>query len=237
MGKKQMSSFQPEPLDLVIAIIATFGLPILSWYIYTAIGALPVLVIYYGIFCIGVRKWRYGNTGYEIEEGSIIGQFKGYVTIPFIIALVAQIGLIIDSWIVVERVTNSTLVGFLGTLLLWAPINAFSEQLSWLYVFESFSEFWDEKTKRWLGIAIGVLLYVTYIGLIHALFWGRFLLGSASVSPFTEIFFVLQFVVSLCYLIIYRQSRSMWPIGIIHFLLNFTSVLFSGYSMLPYLIR
>jgi len=235
--EKKMSQLQPEPIDLVIAIIAALGLPVLSWYLYTAIGALPVLIIYYGIFCIGVRKWRYGNTGYEVKKGSIISQFRTYATIPFIIALMAQIGLIIDSWIIVERVSNSTLLGFLGTLLLWAPINAFSEQLSWLYVFESFSEFWDEKMKRGIGTAIGVLLYVTYIGLIHALFWGRFLLGSANVSPFTEIFFLLQFVVSLCYLIIYKQSKSMWPIGIIHFLLNFTSVLFSGYSMLPYLIR
>ncbi|MFO7836387.1 MAG: hypothetical protein R6V83_07025 [Candidatus Thorarchaeota archaeon] len=237
MENEQRSDFRPEPLDLVIAIIAAFGLPIFSGYLYATMGALPVLVIYYGVFCIGLRKWRYGNLGYKLEKGSIIEQFKGYTTKPFIIALVAQIGLVIDSWIVVEHVTNSTLLGFLGTLLLWAPINAFSEQLSWLYVFESFSEFSDEKTKRRIGTAIGILLYVAYIGLIHALFWGRFLLGSVIISPFTEIFFILQFVVSLCYLAIYRQSRSMWPIGLIHFLLNFTSVLFSGYSMVPYLIR
>jgi hypothetical protein len=85
-------------------------------------------------------------------------------------------------------------------------------------------------------VFIGGALYIALIGLIHALFWGKFLLGSSYMFPFTQLFIIIQFIMPIGYIFLYRRTGSMWPIGIIHLYLNITGVLFSGYSILPYLL-
>ena len=142
----------------------------------------------------------------------------------------------ITSWFTLIRIDPLNPVGWILTLTIWAPMNAFSEQLIWLYTFDSFAEFYKEGRKRSAMILIGGGLYIALIGLIHALFWGKFLLESSYVFGFTQVFFIIQFIMPIGYVFLYRGTGSMWPVGIIHLLLNVTGVLFSGYSILPYLV-
>ncbi|MBE0527235.1 MAG: hypothetical protein IH631_09850 [Candidatus Thorarchaeota archaeon] len=143
---------------------------------------------------------------------------------------------VISSWFTLVRKGIVDPIGWILTLVIWAPINAFAEQLIWLYTFDSFAEYYKEGRKRSSMMVIGGLLYITLIGIIHALFWAKFLLESNYVFLFTEVFFIIQFIMPIGYIFLYRRTGSMWPIGIIHLFLNLTGILFSGYSIIPYLL-
>jgi hypothetical protein len=147
-----------------------------------------------------------------------------------------QTVLVIISWFTLVRTTPLDPIGWILTLVIWVPINAFSEQLIWLYTFDSFAEYYREGSKRSVMVFLGGALYIALIGLIHALFWGKFLLESNYVFLFTEVFFITQLIVPIGYIFLYRRTGSMWPLGIIHAYLNLTGVLFSGYSIFPYLL-
>lgn len=232
---KPLDNYSPTALDLVLSVLAALAMPVACSILYPFVGAFGSLILYYGLFCFFIVKCRRGRLGYELEKGSILQQFRGYVSRTFLLVMGAQLILVLNSYFILERVTPIDPIGFLLTLALWAPINAFAEQLIWMYVFDSYADFYKEGPRRTILIVIGILLYVALIGLIHALFWSQFLLESAPISPFSQIFFALQFVVSFGYIFLYRESESMWPLGIIHLILNVTGIIFSGYSILPYL--
>ena len=88
-----------------------------------------------------------------------------------------------------------TLAGVLLTAIIWAPVNAASEQLLWIYIFES----WDlypldrhqNYIRRWGYRAVGLLFFSTFVGLIHTMFWLNFLHTVDS-----EIIFGLLFVLT-----------------------------------------
>ena len=52
-------------------------------------------------------------------------------------------------------------------------LNAAFEQLSWFYVLDAWRDRWRDGPRRWVGL--GVLLLLVLAGLIHALFWAKFL--------------------------------------------------------------
>ena len=194
------------------------------------------MAMYYGLFAILIVRWRKGSLNYELEKGNLRNQFRGYMTPLFFVLFALQGVLVITSWFTLIRYSIIDPVGWILTLLIWAPMNAFSEQLIWLYTFDSFAEYYKEGRRRSAMIIVGGILYLALIGLIHALFWGKFLLGSNYVFLFTELFFIIQFIIPIGYIFLYRRTGSMWPVGIIHLLLNVTGVLFSGYSIVPYLL-
>ena len=229
-------NFQPTYLDLVIAAIAAIGLPLAAGFIFNATGALIPLIIYYGVFCWGIVRWRRGALGYELNRGALRKQFAGYLSSIFVIILILQLILVGFEFITVQRVSDFNLLGFIITLVVWPPLNAFSEQLIWIYTFDSYAEFFKEGPKRKAMIAIGGILYITLISLIHLLFWILFLPEGQYVFPFSELFVPIQTVIAIGYIFLYRRAKSMWPLGIIHVLINITSIALSGYSILPFLL-
>lgn len=228
-------SFEPDRADLAIALFAALGMPLLLRYVYDLTGALLPLFVYYVVFCWGIVRWRRGRLDYRAERLTTRSQLRGLFTRLFFVLLSLQVVLVVASWVTLIRFFPVDTFGWVTTLAIWAPINAFAEQLIWLYVFDAYALCFKSGRGRTAMIGIGTLLYLTLIGLIHAVFWGEFLLGSAYVFPWTETFFLIQFIIPIGYVFLYRQTRSMWPIAIIHLLLDFTGVLFSGYSILPYL--
>lgn len=228
--------YHPKVVDLVLAGIAALLMPVIAGYLFDLTGALIPMAIYYGLFAILIVRWRKGSLDYAIQWGSVKEQFRGYLTPLFISLFSLQGLLVITSWFTLIRVDPLNPIGWILTLAIWAPINAFSEQLIWLYTFDSFAEFYKEGRRRSIMVFIGGGLYIALIGLIHALFWGKFLLESNYIFGFTQVFFLIQFIMPIGYVFLYRRTGSMWPIGIIHLFLNVTGVLFSGYSILPHLI-
>jgi len=229
-------NFQPTYLDLVLATLAAIGLPFAAAFLFIATGALIPLILYYGVFCVGVVRWRRGALGYEANRGELRKQFTSYVSSIFIVLLTLQLILVGFEFITVQQVSGFNLLGFILTLVIWAPVNAFSEQLIWIYTFDSYAEFFNEGPKRKVMIVIGGLLYVVLISLIHVLFWILVLPEGQYVFPFSELFVPIQTVISVGYIFLYRKSKSMWPLGIIHVLINITAIALSGYSMLPVLL-
>lgn len=229
-------NYNPKSLDLILAIVSAILMPLVVGYLFDITGALIPMAIYYGLFAVLLVKWRKGSLNYEIQRGNLRTQFRSYITPLFMALFLLQGILVITSWFTLVRTGFLDPFGWFLTLIIWAPINAFAEQLIWLYSFDSFAEFYKAGRKRSLMIFIGGGLYITLIGMIHALFWGKFLLGSTYVFLFTEVFFLIQFIMPIGYIFLYRRTGSMWPIGIIHLFLNLTGVLFSGYSIIPYLL-
>jgi hypothetical protein len=229
-------TYRPTRLDLVLAALAAIGLPILAGYLYDLVGALIPMVIYYGLFAVVIVRWRRGSLGYEIHRGDLMSQFRRYVTPLFGVLFLLQSILVVTSWFTLVRIEPLDPLGWILTLAIWTPANAFSEQLIWLYAFDSFAEYYKGGRKRQIMVFIGGGLYIALIGMIHALFWGKFLLESNYVFLATQVFFIIQFLMPLGYIFIYRRTGSMWPVAIIHLWLNLTGVLFSGYSILPYLL-
>jgi hypothetical protein len=229
-------NFQPTYLDLVLATLAALGLPFAAGYLFNTTGALIPLILYYGVFCVVIVKWRRGALGYEINRGEIRKQFTGYVSSIFIVLLTLQLVLVGFEFITFERVSDFNLLGFIITLVIWAPVNAFSEQLIWIYTFDSYAEFFKEDPKRKVMIGIGSLMYVALISLIHLLFWILVLPEGQSIFPFSALFILIQTMIAIGYIFLYRKSKSMWPLGIIHVLINITAIGLSGYSMLPVLL-
>jgi hypothetical protein len=229
-------NFQPTYVDLVLAAFAAIGLPFAAAFLFNATGALVPLILYYGVFCWAIVKWRRGVVGYEINRGDIRKQFASYVSSIFVIILILQLILVGFEFVTLQRVSDFNLLGFIITLVVWAPVNAFSEQLIWIYAFDSFAEFFKEGPKRKVMIALGGLLYITLISLIHLLFWILVLPEGQYVFPFSELFVPIQTVISIGYIFLYRKSESMWPLGIIHVLINVAAIALSGYSILPVLL-
>ncbi len=228
--------YQPKSLDLILAITSALVLPLVAGYLFDFTGALIPMFIYYGIFAILIVRWRRGSLDYKFQRGKIREQFRSYATPLFGVLFILQTILVIISWFTLIRFEILNPIGWILTLLIWAPINAFSEQLIWLYTFDSFAEYYKEGRKRKVMVFIGGALYIMLIGMIHVLFWAKFLLESNYLFIFTELFFIIQFIIPIGYIFLYRRTGSMWPLGIIHFYLNFMGILFSGYSILPFLL-
>lgn len=61
------------------------------------------------------------------------------------------------------------MLGFVLTILIWVPLNAAMEQLSWFYVLDAWRNRWQSGVPRWLGLIVGIVLLVILVTLIHLL--------------------------------------------------------------------
>ena len=138
---------------------------------------------------------------------------------------------------IMVRVEEFSLAGFLITLFIWAPVNAFSEQLIWIYVYDAFANRFEGKALKIVFSGIGILFFWALIGLIHVLFWVKFLMEMHPEAPYWQIFMGLQYPLTIGYLMIYRKTKSMVPIFLFHLFQDMTGVLLSGYSIVPYLFK
>jgi hypothetical protein len=136
-------------------------------------------------------------------------------------------------------VTDINISGVIFTALLWASTNAASEQILWIYIFEA----WDlypsgtnEKRKKRLYSIIGLLLFTSFVGLIHVFFWVYFLHVVDSNNIFGSIFVPLTTVSGFLHLVVWRKGNQMVYTFIPHFILNLIPLFWTGYSIIPYLI-
>lgn len=82
---------------------------------------------------------------------------------------------------------------------------------------------------------IGLLFFLVFVGLIHTLFWVQFLNTVQAGTLFGTIFVVLTSVSGFLHLVVWRRSRQMVFTFIPHLLLNLVPLIWTGYSMVPYL--
>lgn len=211
-------------LDLALATLVALGLPFASaWLWQLTGGALASLVLYYLVCCVLLVRWRKGTLDYRRP-----------VRWPW---LILALGLLADATIAAVNWGNfapssAAPLGVALTALIWAPINAAIEQLSWLYVLDAWRNRWATGWQRWFGLAIGIVLIVTLVSLIHILFWTLFLPNS-DLGGFAWVTITLNTLNTLFYALLYYRSRSMWPVFVVHLFADLQLVLLAGYSIIP----
>ncbi|WP_371806738.1 hypothetical protein [Candidatus Lokiarchaeum ossiferum] len=226
-------TWKPKPIDLGLSLVIAIAFPFIAQYLYSKTGALIPMILYYSL-AWGISKWRRGSTGY-------FNAFK----IKYPKTFLVNVGVIIASLIcayfarIVDDDPNIT--GVILTALIWATINAASEQLLWIYIFESWDLYlpWIEETKKrnWVYRIFGLLFFSAFVGSIHTLYWVNFLHTVDSTQIFGIIFVLLTTVSGFLHLIVWRKSNQMIFTFIPHFMLNLIPLLWTGYSILPYLLN
>ena len=133
--------WQPRKPDLLLA--AALGLllpPILGW-LYGLSGALLPMLLYYGL-AWGVVQWRRGSSGY-------FNPFPKRITPFFYLNLGVIVCSLIFAYLSRNTFPGSAVSGILLTALVWAPLNAASEQLLWIYLFEAW-DLYPQKTLPYI---------------------------------------------------------------------------------------
>jgi hypothetical protein len=140
-----------------------------------------------------------------------------------------------------DLIPDST--GAILTGLIWAPINAASEQLLWIYLYDSWDLFTPSKkqysTRNWVWVRriVGILLFTAFVGTIHTLFWVEFLEPVTADNIYGVIFVLLTSLSGYIHILAWRESNNMVYTFIPHFLLNLVPLFWTGYSILPFLVK
>lgn len=221
------STWKPGRFDLALAVLLAFGLPPLAGLLYKATGALLPMLLYYGL-AWGVVLWRRGSSGYR-NPMPARPPLWFWINVGVIVLSLAAARL---APVVTE---NPHLTGVLLTALLWAPVNAASEQLLWLYLFDSW-DLYPEKTHPAFR-AVGLLLFAAFVGLIHTLFWAQFLTTVQPETTWGVLFVLLTTLSGFLHIVVWRQSKQMVFTFIPHLLLNLGPLFWTGYSILPHLLH
>ncbi|NJM05437.1 CPBP family intramembrane metalloprotease [Candidatus Gracilibacteria bacterium] len=215
--------WQPTNLDLALSLLVTFGLPFAAaWLFEITGGATASLVLYYAVCCVGLVWWRKGGLDYEWPQ-----QWPWRL---FLLSLILPVLNTTFNWIGMPRV-NDPLLGVVVTALIWAPLNGVMEQLVWIYVLDTWRCRWTNGWQRWAGLAVGIVLIVTLVGLIHALFWGLFLPLNPT-QPWGTLAIVSNTALTAAYVLLYDRSGSMWPTALLHTLVDLQLVLVPMYSII-----
>lgn len=218
------AGFAPATLDLWLAAVIAVGLPFAAAWLFTLSGgALASLALYYGVCCLAVVRWRRGRLDYHWPA-----RWPWRVFLP---SLLLPVAMAVINWDAMPR-EDAALGSVVLTLLIWGGLNAACEQLSWFYVLDSWRLRWREGPARWVGLGVGVLLTLALVGLIHALFWVRFL-PLAEPTGLTRFSLPLNLVLTGTYYWLYRRSGSMWPVFVLHFLVDAQLVWIARYSIWP----
>jgi hypothetical protein len=219
--------WQPRKLDLYLAVLIAVLLPIIAGLLYGLTGALLPMMLYYGL-AWGIVKWRRGATGY-------FNPFPKRITIFFYINVAVILISLVFAYLARNEFPSSTITGILITALIWAPLNAATEQLLWIYLFES----WDlyPAKPRPLFRVIGLVLFTAFVGMIHTMYWAKFLETVDAKQVFGIAFVLLTTVSGFLHLVVWRKSNQMIFTFIPHFLLNLVPIFWTGYSILPYLVN
>ncbi len=221
------SNFRSTNLDLVLATLIALGLPFVCQWLYEHTGgALASLLLYYGVCCVAVVWWRKGTLDYRWPQHWPWLLFILSLFIPLAIAAL-NYGSLTDY--------HASLPGFVLTILIWVPLNAAMEQLSWFYVLDAWRNRWQSGIPRWLGLIVGIVLLVTLVTFIHLLFWVRFLPISKP-TPYSWVGIPLNLLLTASYAALYYRSGSMFPTFFVHLLADLQLVLLAHYAIWPYLI-
>lgn len=221
--------FRATNLDCLLALVIAFGLPVACGLLYPLTGAIVPLALYYGLCCIGVVKWRRGTLEYRRP--------KTWASPTFLTMIAMQLIQQITGLVLVQRVTSPDTIGVFISLIVWAPLNALMEQLSWIYCYDAFASRFTKKNQRIIGNIVGIILMMSLVGLIHVLFWAKFTPAYSTTSSFFLVFIVLQFATTGLYIVLYRKVQSMIPLALVHIISDVGLVLVPGFSILPYLLH
>ncbi len=221
--------FRATNLDCLLALVIAFVLPVACGLLYPLTGAIVPLILYYGLCCIGVVKWRRGTLEYRRP--------KTWALPIFLMMIAMQLIQQIISLVLVKRVPSPDTVGVFISLIVWAPLNALMEQLSWIYCYDAFASRFSKRNQRIIGNIIGIILMLSLVGLIHVFFWAKFTPEYSATSSFFPVFMALQFATTGLYIVLYRKARSMIPLALVHIISDVGLVLLPGFSILPYLLR
>jgi hypothetical protein len=226
-GLSSSQKWQPKKIDLAIAAVTAVIFPIIAGLLYGTTGALLPMVLYYGI-AWSLIKWRRGSTGY-------FNPFPKTVSVFFYLNVGVILFSLVCAYLARNIFPNKEFFGILITALIWAPLNAASEQLLWIYIFEA----WDlYPSKSKLGYRlVGLILFSAFVGMIHTMYWAKFLTTVDSHQVFGVIFVILTSVSGFLHLVVWRKTNQMIFTFIPHFLLNLIPIFWTGYSILPFLFR
>ena len=229
------NQFKANYIDVIIATLIALGLPISCRLIQQEIGALIPLLMYYGC-CIFIVRIRRGTFTYNIPKNN-----KYYwicsLFIPLLIIVAAQQVIVYNIVIVSEHHGYD----WLGTLLIWCPLNASLEQLLWMYIYDAFAciyieRFNESKLVKYTLNIIGLIMSLAFVGMIHALFWTNFLMEfDQNQSPWYQIFLGIKFLTIFGYIVIFKITDSATPLFLLHIITDANSVIAAKYSILPFL--
>lgn len=214
--------FVPTNVDLALSAVIALGLPFACAWLFTLTGsALMPLYVYYVLACVIVVRWRKGTLDYRWPVRWPWGLFA--------------VGLLLTALITLNNWGNypdygATPLGLALTVLIWAPLNGFMEQLIWLYPLDAWRNRWASGWQRWAGLIIGGLLFLALISLIHIVFWTLFL-PLTDPHPFAWASPVLNTFLAILYAALYYRARSFWPTFVIHTLVDLQLVLLANYSI------
>ncbi|MHA2227456.1 MAG: hypothetical protein ACXAC8_19725 [Candidatus Hodarchaeales archaeon] len=229
------SSWNPNRFDLLLAVLIVLTLPILARILYFSTGALIPLIIYYGA-AWGIFIWRRGNSGYSMKTKVLIP--RAFVINVIVIGLALVCAFLARNKDLIPNSTGAILTG-----LIWAPINAASEQLLWIYLYDSWDlynppkEQYSTRNRVWIQRIVGFILFTAFVGTIHTFFWVEFLETVTSDTIFGMIFILLTSLSGYIHILAWRESNNMVYTFIPHFLLNLVPLFWTGYSILPFLIK
>jgi len=222
-----ISPWQPQKLDLGLSALIAFLLPLVASLLYGLSGALLPMLLYYGL-AWGLIKWRRGSTGY-------FNPFPKRITPYFYLNVGVILSSLVCAYLARNQFPASNTTGILITALIWAPLNAATEQLLWIYLFEA----WDlYPTKPHPAFRlIGITLFAAFVGLIHTMFWAKFLETVDPKQLFGVAFILLTTLSGFLHLVVWRKSNHMLLTFIPHFLLNLIPIFWTNYAITIFLIR
>jgi uncharacterized membrane protein len=221
------ASWKPGKLDLLLSVGITILLPLTAGFLFARTGAFLPLLIYYGL-AWGLVKWRRGAIGYR-------NAFPARPPLVFFLNVGVIVGCLVCAWLspLIEATVN--LPGVLVTALLWAPLNAATEQILWIYIFEAWDLF---PGKHHLAFrVVGLALFAAFVGLIHTGFWVKFLDVVDSGTFLGVLFVILTSVSGFLHIVVWRKSRQMFFTFIPHLLFNLVPIIWTHYSIVPHLFR
>ena len=231
--------FKSNYIDIIIATIITFALPISCRIIEQNIGALIPLLIYYSC-CIFVVRFRRGTFNYNIPKNN--KYFWIYtIFIPLLILIAAQ-QIIVYDIVIISQSSNNNPYQWLYTLFIWCPINASLEQLLWVYIYDAFAcidikhKYKSSNLFEYIFIILGLIMSLAFVGMIHALFWTNFLMKfDENKTPWYQLFLSIKFMTIFGYIVIFKISGSILPLFVLHIITDCNSVIAARYSILPHL--
>jgi hypothetical protein len=213
-------------LDLALAVVVALGLPWLAlWLLGWTGGALSSLALYYAVCGVVLYRWRLGRLDYERPARWPWGWFGAGLLVAG--AITAR------NWGALPDYGAPWGEVWL-TAVIWGGFNAALEQFAWLYVLVAWRNRWASGPLRLVGLAVGAILLLALVSLIHIVFWAE-VLPEARATALSWLTVPLNTLLTLTYIMMYFRARSFWPTFVVHFLVDLQLVLLARYSILPYL--
>lgn len=220
-------SWEPAKLDLVLATGIALSLPVVAGFLYARTGAFLPMLLYYGL-AWGLVKWRRSSIGYR-------NPFPAKPPLAFYLNIGVILLCLVCAWLSPIVNPSTQPLDLALTALVWAPLNAATEQILWIYIFEAW-DLYPQKAKT-IGRVMGLLLFSAFVGLIHTSFWVQFLHTVQSGTLFGTLFIILTSLSGFLHILVWRQSRQMVFTFIPHLMLNLAPIFWTNYTILPYLFR